>query len=892
MSPQIANGSSKQEFDADDFTEVYEHPDMPGRWIVFAKDNPNVSHEVTLKRNDRTKWQIREGRYRGRVGGSGKSLPDDRDDIKPPSAPSAPSDDLSFGEELKGVGQSIIHGGTFGWADDALGKLNPEAAAAWERQRKAYREEHPIWNMIGEITGGVGGAALATSGAGLAGALGVVRGAGALGKTAVAARAAQSAKAIKGGSTAMKALSDQASRGLGSRTLQAAGTGAGYGALYGAGEAPVGQKKKGAAWGAALGGGLGGAIPATAQLGGLVLRKGAETVKSRVPSLTAALERGHTTGAPSSEATLARMGGATPATGGLLQTKATGPIAGMVQGARRIGEAIGRPLGLAQPRGLAHAAEEATNTKIISQLSKSRPVDWKQQIKEMRRNKTELMDEAGNKIDLDTLSDEEMWLRTLDHFEKHLSQDDLMAVLTPELAAEAASTTRMAGHEVGLLRQGAADAVRGLNNRVKQKLETFIGRKNVTGTKGTAQEALDARIAQRKARAGPAYDELAKVEVGADTFFELRNLMNRSIMGQKDLSAPLEDAWRAMVSAENIRRADLGLDDILVKHVSGDDIPQPISLKEALAAGDASILNNIGAWDILQRSVADIGRKVANPLTRGNMSPEWINTFKPVSKNIRSILDKRATAVGTPYKKVLDNYRRDSDAIRWFDEGVDAVRMKGNPKDFKNLVLELERESPDAAKGLKEGFVKSLLDDTQSGRLSNMAPESRFMDAEEYLKILFPGESDAIAKLIKSLSSDALKRRGLASTIAGSPPGTKSSAAAEAAQAVKTATYAGAGQTQALVREVAAAAERATSPATAQGITMSRSLMQPMRRGMPNLYRQQRYNDLRNIGRDRFVRNAAPIAGQAPLRAMFATTPSASRDNEGLLTSPFARPQY
>ena len=138
MSPQIANGSSKQEFDADDFTEVYEHPDMPGRWIVFAKDNPNVSHEVTLKRNDRTKWQIREGRYRGRVGGSGKSLPDDRDDIKPPSAPSAPSDDLSFGEELKGFGQSIIHGGTFGWADDALGKLNPEAAAAWERQRKAY----------------------------------------------------------------------------------------------------------------------------------------------------------------------------------------------------------------------------------------------------------------------------------------------------------------------------------------------------------------------------------------------------------------------------------------------------------------------------------------------------------------------------------------------------------------------------------------------------------------------------------------------------------------------------------------------------------------------------------------------------------------------------------
>ena len=234
----ITTDQDRPDYDEQGFTKPMPHPNDPTALIVYHRDD-RMGHWVKLDPTNE-EWVIASGEREGTKQGGEKR------DRQPKRAI---DEKMGFAETLGGFGQAIAHGGTMGFADEAIGLASPEAAAEWEANRKQFRQQHRIASGLGELIGGVGSFAL--GGGALRGGAALAKGGGALGRAAVARNAAA-----------------RAPRGLLKQTLRTGAEGAATGAAYGAGEAEgsISNRIDGAKSGLMMGGIGGAAVPGAMKL--------------------------------------------------------------------------------------------------------------------------------------------------------------------------------------------------------------------------------------------------------------------------------------------------------------------------------------------------------------------------------------------------------------------------------------------------------------------------------------------------------------------------------------------------------------------------------------------------------------------------------------------------
>ena len=884
--------------------ETFTSPQLDTRYstpVYTVLDSNGRPHQVELLSEDGSRFRIKDGPLSGVVVSGGTEEFPDPAVIPGPETrhqPVPPPPGLSLGQDVKGFGQSIAHGATYGWADDALRKMNPEAAERWEANRRAYKKDHPFYNFFGETLGAVGSTAAIISGvgaipAGLA-ATGVVG-------TRAAATGNRALQAIRGGTQAMQSATGIATRPMAQQMIKGGLLAAGAGGVYGAGDAPPGEKARSAAYGAGGGLVLGPLIPPTLGLGGKILEKGKSLVSGRLPmtggpqsSLQRAIDRDWGTGSPSSRAAVDEAERVVSPMSSLLPV-ATGQTVARTP-ARVAASARRGLLDSDVQTTVAHPIERESNRRITEQLRRTRPNDWKETINRIREDPTLAFDEFGNSLRVgpenrhlytmaNEMSDEQLWLQTLDQFGNNINAEDMLALLTPALTSEAASAARSASPQTSALVKRAVDDSRKLTDRVWNTVDTWAQR--MTGRGGqanrSASDVLSDLQAQRAATAGPGYEKLSRAEVTADFIGNMRLILQNEVLGRKgNVSNSIEDTWQALVRSENAGLRELAESQgrrppkNILGTYDADGVFNVTPFAQIVASGEIGALRNAGQWDLVIRAINGAARDQGRKASTASMTGVNASAHQSASRELADV-GRRATrmlddAVDADYLTTLRTYRHDSNVIRAFEEGVEDITLNMSPDDMRRRLTELAQMSgDDAAESYSEAFLRGTIDRSKTGPDSQLRPERVLSQARRYLEVLYPEHE--VNKLMEGLAEDAVRRDALHMIANVKLPAMGQETGRVATEAAKMVTYSpipivGQQQTQAALRTGAEAGRAFLDPSKAGQITAAMRLQQPIRQGGVNLAQQQRWDDLMNIRRHKFGQQITPQLSQIFPRTM------------------------
>ena len=866
----MSNGQDTLQYDAQGFTKPMPHPSDPEYLIVYHKDD-DKSHTVKLD-PETQEWIIVRGEREGTKEGGGErgTVPK-----------RAIDEEMGLGETIKGFGQSIVHGGTMGWADELIGLIgSPELAAKWEANRKQFREQHPVASGLGELAGGVGsfvggGAALGGVRAALAGrgALAAGRaGAGAVGSAGARQAARGAARATPRVSAAapvartaptVAPAAVQAPRSLLRQIGRTGLEGAAFGGAYGAGEAEGGledrvEKAKG---GAVLGGGIGAAIP----LGIAGLAYGGGKVAQLAGGTMDKFRRGI------SEDRL--LGGASPESARAMAREEAagggGVLGGGVMGA--VTRIPGRVIDAIRGKGgVTLGPERRSARSMIDDIDQAKPDDWMDLAQTWQR---ESPDTFAN-MELD-----EVWIRKLaDHMEETgmARPGELLATINPQTSANvAAAASKVGGYSQvteGLL-PAVRDASRTLTNQVTDAVEDWTGRQmrrlGGEGAEGatTTGRRLTSRQEARKAEAARLYGELENTGLDRNAKREISDAFRREgAFRNPATKRELEETWIDLIEAQNRKlpanqRLALDADGIVM------------SLEEALATG---AINSAGRAEMLVRIVRETAKKYAPSSVSGTANAAKHKNLMGMADELYKTLNK---VTGGDVAEAMAAYRRQSEGLRGFKVGEelvtkgakvtiqmvdDAIRevRKNSVRNISDDISDVvRREMQDEAENaLKEGYITTLTDKARRAGVdsSPLSPEQVFLEAEPFLKKLFGDKADELLEMLQPRATERarLERiQGVKPQAAAVDPGT------EAAGVGKQLTFWGAGQYQAGQREAAENIRKIFGGANPVRLASARLGQLPMREGLDRLATMRRYDSLRRRGQQRLGQELAPAGG-------------------------------
>jgi hypothetical protein len=903
----MSNGQDTLRFDAQGFTKPMPHPTNSEFLVVYHEDD-DLSHWVKLDPKTQN-WTIVEGEREGTKQGGG------RREAVPKRAI---DEEMKAGETVGGFVQSMIHGGTMGWADDLIGLMSPEMAAKWEANRKQFRQQHQIASGIGELAGGIGsfmaggaalrgGAALAKGGvalarggaAGRAGASTVGRAVArqaARGPARAAARTSAAAPVSRVAPTAASTVAPtaaQAPRSLLRQSIRTGLEGAGFGAAYGAGEAEggVGDRARAALPGAVFGGVMGGAMPGAMGVLSSGAGKLAGMAGGRMERFRRGMGEGRLLGgdSPASARAMAREEAA--GGGGLLGGGALGAITRMP---RRVTDAL-RGKG-----GVTLAPERRSARAMLDDIDAAKPEDWRDLVRGWQRETPDAFIDASGR----TLTEDQIWIRKLaDYMEETgtARPGQLLATIEAQTAANVGGAASGVGGysqvAEGLLpavRQSArelasevSDAVEGWTARQMRRL----GGEAAEGATTTGRR-LSSRQQARSDEAAVLYGRLEELSLSPSAKREISESFGREgAFRNPTTKRELEETWIDLIETQN---RDLPLGQQIGLDADGLVIP----LEKALAQG---AIDSAGRAELLVRVVRQTAKKYAPSEISGTANDVKYKNLMGMADGLYETLN-RVTSGDT--KAALAAYRRQSEGLRGFLRGEELVRKPAQVtiKSLEDTIEEVRRNAvhnisddiddvvrremqDEVEDALAEGYVTALADKARQAHISgsSASPEQVFLDAEPLLRKLFGSETDDLLKMLERRLEERqrlLQIQGIKPSAAAIDPGT------EAAGVAKEATFFGAGQTQAWLRERAEAARRWAGGPKPQQLAIARLGQLPMREGLERLGTMRRYDQLRQLGQQRLGEDLAVSGGLLSAGANRAREPRAptyDEETQGLL---------
>tara|TARA_R110000824_G_scaffold167271_3_gene344132 strand:+ start:1515 stop:4118 length:2604 start_codon:yes stop_codon:yes gene_type:complete len=839
--------------------------------------------------------------------------------------------DLSLGQDLKGFGQSVLHGLSAGFFDDLIAKLGPggkERAARWEQNREAFERQHRNWAIGGEIAGGVGSFALgggALQGVGRLAqgtklAAGLARTAG--GARTVAAGAAGAARAVPGVSRVMAAArptvqaattavqqsprlsrAAQAVPGLGRRTIESTAIGTGFGGAMAAGEAESGEKWDAAKRGAKVGAMFGAAMPAGLSTLGFVGGHAAQLAGGRISPFLDKMRGGRLLG-----------GADSPAAGVIAREEAASR--GGLNLLASVARLPRRAIEMASGRGSVTAAPElAVARKMLHEIKTAYPDDFKQVIAQIR---------AKSGDTFKGMDADEVWLRVSPAALEAAGgpaasrAGTILATETPQIAADVASAAgRVVGRpEVsgprGLLAK-AAQTADDLTQNVISTVEGWAG-KLTGGRAGGSGRSYRARVEQRGTRANELYGKLDEFGVAADDLQRInRVFIDDQTFASGGIGKELEKIYQNIVKARNFDD-ELGRMKPLAKRVGVDGEGNIIPLQEALAGrGGQQVLRTVGQVEDFLRAIGQMAEGV-NPKSFANQVANTgdraaFTTLNNLKTSVTRVLDDISDE-GVKVARL--EYGVASGEMRAFERGQELAKLpstEGTLEDLADAAAEVRRTAPRgrgerttarnadaAADAFNEGYVNQLLDKARraasEGGKDAVTPEGVIVNAREYLAKLFPKKD--VDELVDALRTRvAPEREGLV----GIGKARATAAAAEESvtrQALEGATFGVAAQWQAFLRTVNNLVNSGYSPAEARRLATVRLGMNPRDVGRARLADVARYDQMR-AGGQRRVGQGLGVAGG--LLGSDIGTPSGSptgqaRRRRGLLDMPPLNPRF
>ena len=894
----MSNGQDTLQYDAQGFTKPMPHPTNPEFLIVYHKDD-DQSHWVKLDPETQN-WIIVRGQREGTKQGGGK-----REAVPK----RAIDEEMGAGETVGGFVQSMIHGGTMGWADELIGLMSPEMAAKWEANRKQFRQQHGIASGLGELAGGVGafmggGAALGATRAALAGrgALAAGRaGASTVGRAAarqaargparVAPRTSAAAPVSRAAPTAASTMAPtaaQAPRSLLRQSIRTGAEGAGFGAAYGAGEAEggLGDRFEKAKGGAVLGGVMGGAMPGAMAALSSGAGKLAGMAGGRMERFRRGIDEGRLLGgdSPASARAMAREEAA--GSGGLLGGGVLGAITRMP---RRVTDAL-RGKG-----GVTLAPERRSARAMLNDIDAAKPEDWRALVRSWQRETPDAF--TG-------LTEDQIWIRKLADYMEETGMarpGQLLATIEPQIAANVGAATGGVGGysqvQQGLLpevRRSArelasevSDAVEGWTARQMRQL----GGEAAEGATTTGRR-LSSRQQARSDEAAILYGRLEKMGLSDSAKRKLsQSFRKEGAFRNPTTKRELEETWVDLIEAQN---RDLPLGQQIALDADGLVIP----LKDAL---DQGAINSAGRAELLVRIVRETAKKYAPSGVSGTANAAKYDNLMGMADELYLTLNRVSD---DRVAGAMAAYRRQSESIRGFMRGEELVKKSSQVtiKSVEDTIEEVRRNAvrnisddigdqvrremqDEAEDALAEGYVTALADKARQAHISgsSASPEQVFLDAEPILRKLFGSETDdLLKKLERSLTERQRLQRieGVKPSAAAIDPGT------EAAGVAREATFWGAGQQQAGLRERAEAARRWAGGIQPQQLATARLGQLPMREGLERLGTMRRYDQLRQLGQQRLGEDLAVsggLLGAGAIRAREPGAPTYDEETQGLL---------
>jgi len=869
----LSNGQDTRRYDAQGFTKPMPHPTNPEFLIVYHRDD-DLSHWVKLDPETQN-WIIVEGERGGTKQGGG------RREAVPKRAI---DEEMGAAETMGGFGQSIAHGFTMGWADELIGLMSPEMAAKWEANRKQFREQHKIASGLGELAGGVGafmggGAALGATRAALAGrgALAAGRaGASTVGRAAarqaargparVAPRTSAAAPVSRAAPTAGSTVAPtaaQAPRGLLRQSIRTGLEGSGAGAAYGAGEAGggIGDRARAAVPGAVFGGAMGGAMPAAMGLVSSGAGKLAGMAGGRMERFRRGIDEGRLLGgdSPASARAMAREEAA--GGGGLLGGGVLGAITRMP---RRVTDAL-RGKG-----GVTLAPERKSARAMLADIDAAKPEDWRDLVRGWQRETPDAF------VDL---TEDQIWIRKLaDHMEETgmARPGQLLATIEAQTAANVGGAasgvggySQVAEGLIPAVRQSAreladevSDAVEGWTARQMRQL----GGEAAEGATTTGRR-LSSRQKARSDEAAVLYGRLEELSLSPAAKRKVSESFGREgAFRNPTTKRELEETWIDLIETQN-RGLPLG------QQIGLDADGLVIPLEKALAQG---AIDSAGRAELLVRVVRQTAKKYAPSEISGTANDVKYQNLMGMADGLYETLN-RVTSGDT--KLALAAYRRQSEGVRGFLRGEELVRKPAQVtiKSLEDTIEEVRRNAvhnisddiddvvrremqDEAEDALAEGYVTALADKARRADIdgSGRSPEQVFLEAEPILRKLFGSDTDDLLKMLERRLEERqrlLQIQGIKPSAAAIDPGT------EAAGVAREATFWGAGQTQAGLRERTEAARRWAGGSKPQQLAIARLGQLPMREGLERLGTMGRYDQLRQLGQQRLGEDLAISGG-------------------------------
>ena len=922
----MSNGNGQQPvYDRWGFTAPVDHPG--GYKQVFHRDDIERAggnaqgHRVGFHPDGA--WEIEEGPRQGTIAGGRKRRAGEETPQRGEEA------DLSLGQDLKGFGQSVVHGVTAGFFDDLLAKMGPkgkEMAARWEKNREAFNRQHRNFALLGELAGGVGsfalgGGALQVAGRGLQGtklATGLARGAG-WGRRA-AAGATGAARAVPGVSRVMGAARPtvqaattavqqsprlsrvaQAVPGLARKTAESTAIGAGYGGAMAAGEAESGEKWDAAKAGARTGGMFGAAMPAGLSTLGFLGGHAAQLFGGRISPFLDKMRGGRLLG-----------GADSPAAGVIAREEAASR--GGLNLLASVARLTRRGIEMASGRGSVTAAPElAAARKMLHEIKTAYPDDFIQVIKQVRAK--------GGKAFVN-MSDDEVWMRVspaaLERAGGPMAPraGTILATETPQIAADvAAAAARTVGRPqvsgpVGLLAK-AAQTADDLTQTVVGTVEDWAG-KLTGGRAGGSGRSYRARAEQRATRADELYGKLDKFDVKADDLQRInRVFIDDQTFASGGIGRELERIYRDIVKARNFDPVK-GRMKPLVDRVGVDAKGNIIPLQEALAGrGGEQVLRTVGQVEDFLRAIGQMAEKVNPSSTAAKVANTGDRAAFTTLNNLKTSVTRVMDDISDEGVRAARlEYRVASGEMSAFQRGQELARLpraEATLEDLADAAAEVRRTAPrgrgerttarnaDAAEdALKEGYVNQLLDKARraasEGGKDAVTPEGVIVNAKEYLRQLFPKKD--VDELVDALQTRvAPEREGLLGI--GKARAVAATAEESATrQALEGATFGLAAQWQAFLRTVNNLVNSGYSPAEARRLATVRFGQLPREAARSRLADVARWDHLRAGGQRRVGHGLGLGAGLLGSGMGAHAAPPQARNRQGLLEMPPPSPRF
>ena len=837
----ITTDQDRPDYDEQGFTKPMPHPNDPTALIVYHRDD-RMGHWVKLDPTNE-EWVIASGEREGTKQGGEKR------DRQPKRAI---DEKMGFAETLGGFGQAIAHGGTMGFADEAIGLASPEAAAEWEANRKQFRQQHRIASGFGELIGGVGSFAL--GGGALRGGAVLAKGGGALGRAAVARNAAA-----------------RAPRGLLNQTLRTGAEGAATGAAYGAGEAEgsISNRIDGAKSGLMMGGIGGAAVPSAMGL----VKGAAGSVGGMIGGRMGRLKQGIQDDR--------MLGGTSPASARAMAREEAAGGGDLLLGGGLLGagkRALGRATSTLSGKGGVTLAPEAKAARaMIGNIDAAKPSNWKDLVDAWRKESPDLFA---------NMEAEEVWLRkAADYMESQgtARPGQILGTIDPQTSADVGSAVRGVGGsaevQTGLL-PAVRRSLRDLSDQVADSVEDWASQRmrklggESAESATTSGRRLRSRQKERSDEASVLYGRLREMELDVGQKRDIRKaFLKEDPLNNEQTGREIKNTWKNMVEVENRRLADLGLPPVAVGKKG-----EILDLQKAL---DQGLVKSAGDVEMLVRVVKEVAEKYnpSNNMT-GNAARSTYDNLRGMAGGLYRALNE---ATGDEVAGAMNAYRRQSDKVRSFISGSDLVKKAKDvtPHSFDDAIQdardaavrgmdgldeaarkELGDEAQDA---LAEGYVTALSDKARVAGLDGSAgtAEQVFLDAQKFLKRLFGDDTD---DLLEELAL-GLQERSRLLGIEGMKPSAAQIDDSAAAAAARLGTFVGAGQTQGAVRETAGAATRWAMGVPPQELATARLAQLPMREGLGRLATMSRYDNLRKLGQQRLGEDLAIGTGLLGARA-------------------------